>query len=104
MANRSSNFSSEEVHILLDELLSSRELVSGEFCSEFPTKKHHRDAWENIARKINSCSMGLKRTGTQVRNKWNDLKYRTRHKASSIMAHTKGTGGGPPMSEKNNRN
>ncbi len=97
---RSVKFSSEELIVLLDELESKPYLISGEFCREIPTKNHQKEAWDVLAVKINCCGMGVSRTGVQVRNKWNDLKHRTRQKASKILGHASGTGGGPPLLEK----
>jgi hypothetical protein len=51
--------------------------------------------WDNVASIVNACGLGLERTGPQIKNKWMDLKYRTKKKASVLKNDLLKTGGGP---------
>ena len=92
--SRSTNFTSREIEMILDELEENRELISGEFSKRFPTKKEHNKLWELLALKLSSVNMGITRMAHQVRNKWNDLKYRTKQKRNKIRENMNATGGG----------
>lgn len=89
---RASKYSVEELDILLKYLENSPELILGEMGS----KGEVSSEWENIATFVNSCGMGIERTGEQIRAKWTDLKYRVKKKASTIHHSLIKTGGGPP--------
>ena len=60
------------------------ELVTGEFPSKLPTRNDHTKKWEILAKELTFINMGIPRNWKQVRNKWNDLKYRTKQKYAKI--------------------
>lgn len=94
-STRSANFSAEEIQIILDELIEYPELVSNSFSARLPNIKYINNQWQVLADKLKSSNMGIERTGTQVRSKWNDLKYRVKQKYLKRKQYMSATGGGP---------
>ncbi|XP_035233996.1 myb-related transcription factor, partner of profilin-like isoform X1 [Stegodyphus dumicola] len=97
---RSSNFSVRELEVLVNSLESYKELVSGELGKSYANLNEQKEAWSEIAEILNSVGLGVKRTGQQVKNKWIDLKSRTKKKAAKIKNNHFGTGGGPSTNMK----
>ena len=99
MSVRSSNFCNSELEMIVNTMEEFPELVSGEFSAKLPTRNDHTKRWEILAKELTSINMGISRNWKQVRNKWNDLKYRTKQKYAKIKKFTIGTGGGPSQSK-----
>ncbi|KFM57025.1 Myb-related transcription factor, partner of profilin, partial [Stegodyphus mimosarum] len=97
---RSTNFSMKELEVLVTSLESYKELITGELGKSYANINEQKEAWEEIATIVSSVALGVKRTGIQVKNKWTDLKCRTRKKAAKIKNNYLCTGGGPPAKEK----
>lgn len=92
--SRSENFSVDEIEILINKLEKYHEFVSGQFSARFPTKKELTEQWKDVAKKLSASNFGIVRNYAQVRNKWNDLKYRVKQKSLKYNEHMCKTGGG----------
>lgn len=92
MASRSANFTTDQVDLLLDSLEACPQLVSGKLGGQIKTKHHQKLAWEAVAQEINDIGDGCVKTGDQIRNKWADLKYRVKLKATKIAIQIKESG------------
>ncbi len=79
---RSQHFSSEEMHALLSCLESMKGLIMAYEGSGYKTYEEQRKGWEYITCIVNSVGDGPERSSKTVKNKWIDLKYRTKKKFS----------------------
>lgn len=83
--SRSANYSIGELNTLLDCLESRRELLNE--TGNKLTLEQQRSAWEQVASLVNQVSHGVTRTGSKIKNKWHDIKYRTKLKVAKVKAH-----------------
>ncbi|XP_067131141.1 uncharacterized protein [Centruroides vittatus] len=82
---RKPNFSHLEIERLVSCVEERPYLNNIELGKVFKTTHEVRNAWEEVAKEVNSCSfIGLVRSGREVRDKWQDLKCRIKKKALNI--------------------
>lgn len=108
---RRPNFSENDLMLLLKLLESHREVISCKMIkiykiiykltrflllddSELYGDELNK-AWENLASEF-SAQTCIARSGEEIRNKFKDLKSRTKKKIAEINSYQKGTGGAPP--------
>lgn len=81
---RRPNFLPEEVEMLVASLEDRRELVTGELGGMYATSADLRKAWEEVTDAVNSVGC-MKRTITEIKEKWMCLKCRTKKKAQAYL-------------------
>ena len=92
--SRSTNYTSEEMEILITFLENNRALVSGELGRSVKNLKEQNDLWQKATDLINGIGLGKERTSKQVRKKWSDLKNIIKKKVANNRHSLTGTGGG----------
>lgn len=93
--SRSHNFTNDEMHALLSCLESMKGLIMADGGPEYKTAEDQRKGWEYIACIVNSVGDGTERSAKTVKNKWVDLKYRTKKKVAMYNRKVR-TGDGTP--------
>ena len=91
---RKANFSTNELKVLVEEMEVHYEFLSAKFCDSV-TNARKDEIWRTIATKVNSVA-AASRTVADIRKKWDDIKSRTKKRASEIHKDAKKTGGGEP--------
>lgn len=95
--SRSSNYTYDEIEAMIAYLEKFPQLISGE---SNKNPRETADEWDNLASFVNASSLGIERSGEQLRNKWRMLKYRIKLKAAAIEQSRNKTGGGPGTRKK----
>jgi hypothetical protein len=92
--NRKPNFTDADAATQVESIESRYDIIS----SKFSDKLHLVDkkkAWEDVTEAVNVESK-VKRTVDEIKKKWDDMKTRTKKKASELKKKRNATGGGDP--------
>ncbi|KAK9754658.1 Myb/SANT-like DNA-binding domain [Popillia japonica] len=92
---KSCNFSMKEECLLISLVKTYRHEIE---CKKSNTNsnKIKKQAWDKIDRELNTISGETYRTSQTLRNKYENLKKRTKKKVADMKSNIYGTGGGPP--------
>lgn len=93
--NRYTNYSPEELEMLIQCLEEKKYLVSSELGAHCHTAQELKKEWENVAQRVSSVGLGSERTASQIKTKWSDLIYRVKQKFVKEKKSGQKTGGGP---------
>ncbi|XP_068900185.1 uncharacterized protein [Tenebrio molitor] len=77
---RKSNFSTDEVDVLVDSVRSYYNVLYGKFAKRATNRWIRQKAWMDILKKVNGVSIE-KRTLQEVKNKWKKCQYALKEKA-----------------------
>ncbi|XP_074035390.1 uncharacterized protein [Leptinotarsa decemlineata] len=91
---RSANFTSKEEHILISLVLKFKEQI--ECRSDTNTNKLKLNAWKRVTNEFNSISGENYRQLQVLKNKYENIKKRSKQKFAAEKSFLKKTGGGPP--------
>ena len=94
---RSKNFSTEEVHCLVDLLQEHKSQLFGSFSASF-TFEEKNIVWDEVASKLSSL-YGVTRTRDDILKKWSNLLSKYKPLIADKLASIRKTGGGPPGAE-----
>lgn len=89
---RKANFSDREISVLIDKVEDNYKILSAKF-SDVITSQEKNKVWNDIAEAVNAVST-VQRTTDELKKKWEDLKTRTKKKASETKKEMGKTGGG----------
>ncbi|XP_064635812.1 myb-related transcription factor, partner of profilin-like [Lineus longissimus] len=89
---RKARFYEDELNVLVNNVEQRYQMLFSKF-SDVVTNTAKAKAWEDITAKVNACAP-CQRTSTEVRKKWDDIKSRTKQKATELKSDVTGTGGG----------
>ncbi|XP_018568414.1 uncharacterized protein LOC108908762 [Anoplophora glabripennis] len=96
---RSNNFSKNEERILLDIVYKHKEIIE---CKKTDTVMNRKkvEIWVGITKEFNAVSGETFRDAKTLKNKYENLKKRTKHKAAEERQALLRTGGGPYIESK----
>lgn len=94
---RKAKFTDRELESLVDNVSIQYTVISAKF-SDVLTNKHKIEAWRKVKESVNAVGTSA-RTVEEIRRKWDDLKSRTKKKASDHKKNIIGTGGGEPPAD-----
>ncbi|XP_050497771.1 uncharacterized protein LOC126883292 isoform X2 [Diabrotica virgifera virgifera] len=96
MAKRVTNFSKNEETLLLDLVLKYKDILE---CKKTDTSnnKIKWEVWMQLTKEFNSVSGETTRDVKGLKNKYENIKKRTKQKFAGIKKYASGTGGGPPQ-------
>ncbi|CAG9836276.1 unnamed protein product [Diabrotica balteata] len=92
---RSTNFSKEEELGLLQEIEKYKDIVECKTTNKV-NNKEKEEAWQKILTNFNAKNV-VWRTVEQVKNKYDNIKTRTRKVVAKENSYLRGTGGGPEI-------
>ncbi|XP_072399128.1 uncharacterized protein [Diabrotica undecimpunctata] len=92
---RSTNFTKEEELLLLQEIEKYKDIVECKTTNKV-NNKEKEEAWQKILTTFNAKNM-VCRTVEQIKNKFDNMKTRTRKVVAKEKAYLRGTGGGPEI-------
>ncbi|RZC36355.1 Myb DNA-bind 5 domain containing protein [Asbolus verrucosus] len=78
---RKSNFSADEVDVLVESVRSHYNVLYGKFAKRATNRWIRQKAWLDILKKVNGVSVE-KRTLQEVKNKWKKCQYVLKEKAA----------------------
>ena len=78
---RKSNFSTDEVDVLVDSVKAHYNVLYGKFAKRATNRWIRQKAWMDILKKVNGVSIE-KRTLQEVKNKWKKCQYAMKEKVS----------------------
>ncbi|KAL2091535.1 hypothetical protein ACEWY4_013798 [Coilia grayii] len=90
---RKPNFTSQELNVLVDEV-EKRRLVLFSKLKNSVTNVEKKEAWQEVADRVNSVGLGYRRDGANVRNKWRDYSSMVKCKAAALRREQQKTGAG----------
>ncbi|CAG9840788.1 unnamed protein product [Diabrotica balteata] len=93
MAKRVSNFSKTEEKVLLDLVYKYKDYLECKK-TDMTNNKMKWDAWMKLAKEFNSVSGETVRDVKVLKNKYENLKKRTKQKFAELKRYSSGTGGG----------
>ncbi|CAJ1053925.1 myb-related transcription factor%2C partner of profilin-like [Xyrichtys novacula] len=95
ISTRKRNFSDKETELLLREVQARFNRIYG-YADRPPRPDEARAAWEEISVRVNQISSDVRRTASQCKKRFNDLRRRARLRlAKDLPQHTATTGSGP---------
>ena len=92
--NRKTNFTADEIRIILEEYEASQSTIEGKF-SPSVTNAAKQALWEDITSKVNALGVAH-RTPKDIEVKMKNLKSDAKITHNEYKRHINGTGGGPP--------
>lgn len=94
LKKRTINFSSKEVDILINLVAKYRDTIE---CKKTDRTSNNTkiEAWLRLANEFNSISGEAYRDAKILRNKYENMKKRSKQKFADEKLYTRGTGGGP---------
>lgn len=91
-------YTEREKHILISLIKENSKLTSKK--TDDVSLREKNDIWKNITETYNAQpDVNIKRTTTQLKKLWNNLKQRTRKLNTERRQHILKTGGGPPLAD-----
>ncbi|XP_064639555.1 nuclear apoptosis-inducing factor 1-like [Lineus longissimus] len=90
---RKANFSETEKRVLLSDVEKYYSIINGKF-GDSVTMQRKNETWKKITDHVNAASTCL-RTVDEIKKKWEDLKTRTKRKATGIKKTVNETGNVP---------
>ncbi|XP_035225564.1 uncharacterized protein LOC118198049 isoform X1 [Stegodyphus dumicola] len=90
---RAENYNPLEVMTLLSCIENKPELAISNLGGTCKTLADIDKAWDQVAAEISSLRLGVKRSGSDIKRKWIDLKCRTKKKAEAIEKEPNKEGG-----------
>ncbi|XP_048009268.1 myb-related transcription factor, partner of profilin-like [Megalobrama amblycephala] len=89
---RKDTFQKDEVNVLLEEVERNKDVIFTRFKGHH-TNKEKQNIWEDTATKL-TATRGVKRSGKEVRKKWQDFASLAKRKRALQRTAIKKTGGG----------
>lgn len=86
-------FQKEEINIILEEVELQKHIIFSRFKGSH-TNKEKQKMWDDIATKL-TATRGIKRSGNEVRKKWQDFSSLAKRKRALQRTTINKTGGGP---------
>ncbi|XP_066931115.1 myb/SANT-like DNA-binding domain-containing protein 4 [Clytia hemisphaerica] len=91
---RKTNFTADEIRIILEEYEASQSTIEGKFSPSI-TNAAKQALWENITLKVNALGVANRST-KDIETKWKNLKSDAKITHNEYKRYVNGTGGGPP--------
>ncbi|KAG5875188.1 hypothetical protein JTB14_006847 [Gonioctena quinquepunctata] len=95
---KSVSFSVEEQLRLLDLINKERNIIENKTTNKF-TNDEKDKAWQRVTAAFNALALH-RRNMDQLKSKYDNLKTKTRKVVVAQRTYIKGTGGGPPVTDK----